>query len=512
MFERIETLLDDLHAFAADPAVAAIPFSFSSHESGAALLQLAAGRPPAPLKSLAPSARDCEAARRFLAYVVFDRKNSYFTLLCAHRDAPEEGIRDNYRRLIALVHPDANPIGFPADAASRVNLGYAVLSNAEARASYAESLDRLPAVSGFAEKAHPSEPNGARGGSRRQRPPASRGLFAWIKRPRFGFGLLALAMLLILPVVFSLANMANDTGGERLISGGDRSEKRAARSAETSASRSTISTNPPEESKASTATENNSSLTHPLSSNRADNPVGKNSIVVAATDPTQVSKGAPEQGAVARANRAAAPVPITAFASNPTAMRIDLAPPSRLLDQAESATAVSDHRTSRVTVPQSALPTSPDEASRNISAAPATAQTTINGQPMATAPHQPLVAPRVTEARGRDAEDALLRFGSAYEQGSIDSVRRLFASTMLGRSQLLTDYQRVFANTRQRSIRFLQLKHTVAGQRVTTVGQAVVNIVGADNQSSSQRVFLEIEVARDGNDVRIERMSNYALD
>ena len=515
MFARKETLLDDLRAFAADPTKAIIPFSFASSEAGAGLLQLAAGRTPASLESREPGAIAFESAQRFLACVVFDPKNNYFTLLCVDRNASDDAIKDNYRRLIALVHPDANPIGFPSDAASRVNLGYAVLSNAEARASYAESLDRIHVASTFVAKKHQNDVNGAHGEFKTLRASPRRGLFARIKRPRFGFGLLALAAILILPVVLILGNMANDPYGERLTSGVlERPEKKQTELSDEGATGiSTSSPNSFEVSNVAALAENNASLMRPKSANRTDSAVRTNSVILGATERTEVQRNAPAQGAVLLSDEAPSPAPRTAFATSQTSMKLSLAPvPSRLLDQAEPATAVSETRSPRVIAPQTTTPVLAEPIPHTSSGAPATIQSAVKAQPSAVAQNQSTTAPRVLDVRTRDSEDALLRFGSAYEQGAIDGVRALFAAAMPGRSQMIADYQRVFSNTRQRNIRFLQLKHTVAGQRVTTVGQAVVNTVGADNKSSSQRVFLEIEVVRDGNDVRIERMSNYALD
>ena len=514
MFECATTLLDDLSAFATDPTVAAIPFSFASSKAGAGLLQLAAGRTPALLESREPDAAEFQAALRFLTYVVFDPRNNYFTLLCVDRNAPDEAIKDNYRRLIALVHPDANPIGFPADAASRVNLGYAVLSNAEARATYAGSLDRLPAITAFAAKEHQSDANAAHGAPRSQRPSPSRGLLAWIKRPRFGFGLLALAVILILPVVVILANMANDTGRERLISGRERSEpKQAALNIETITDSVSRVANSPIESNVAVRNKNSPALPRATAATRAEAPVQPSNAVVAVADAIRLPAVAIEQGAIGLSNVAPSPAPRNALAPSQPSMRLSLAPVrTRMFDQTEPSPTVSDSRTPRVAAPQSTSSAAAEAASSNTGGAPVVTQTMIKVQSIAAGSTQPAAQPRLVEARSRDSEDVLLRFGSAYEQGSIDNVRALFASAMPGRSQMIADYQRVFSNTRQRNIRFLQLRHTVAGQRVTTVGQAVVSTVGADYKNSSQRVFLEIEVARDGNELRIERISNYALD
>ena len=511
MFERIETLIDDLRAFAADPSVVMTPFAFASHELGAGVLQLAAGKTPHLLESREPSARDFEAAQQFVAKVVFNSKNDYFTLLCVDRNAPDEALKDNYRRLIALVHPDVNPIGFPADAASRVNLGYALLSNAHSRGAYAESLDRIPAVVAPGQKENSGKAKRAQVGSKPQRPSSSRRLFAWIKRPQFGFGLLALATLLILPVIFMLSRMANDTGNERLISGREASEQKA--SADAAAWLQAQTANSSRESNVALLAESNALATRPAAATHSDAPVKLGAVSSVVVEPFITPKDAQEQSAVTRLSDVTAPLPSAAFAPNPTPKVVSSpALPFRLFEQPEPAVAPLDSRAIRPTPPQISLPVLVDAAPYRASGTAVTAQIAVQAQPVAAAQNPPVAPPLGSDVRSRDSEDALLRFGSAYEQGSIDAVQALFASAMPGRSLMIADYQRVFLNTRQRNIRFLQLKHTIAGQHVTTVGQALVNTIGTDNKSSSQRVFLEIDVTRVGNEVRIERMSNYSLD
>lgn len=511
MFERIETLIDDLRAFVADPSVVVIPFAFASHELGAGVLQLAAGKTPHLLESREPNAQDFRAAQQFIASVAFNSKNNYFTLLCVDRNAPDEALKDNYRRLIALVHPDVNPIGFPADAASRVNLGYALLSNAHARTAYAESIDRIPAVVAPGKKDSPNEAKKAQVGVKPQRPSSSRRLFAWIKRPQFGFGLLALATLLILPVIFMLSKMANDTGSERLISGREGSEQKA--SADAAARLQVPTANSHRESNVALLAESNSTASRQVAATHSDARVKLSAVTGVVVEPVNTPKDAQEQGAVKRLSDAVVPLPGAALAPNPTPKMNSSVPlPFRLFEQQEPAVAPLENRATRPAAPQMSAPVLVDAAPYRSSGSAVIAQIAAQAPPVAATQNPPAAALLSIDVRSRDSEDALLRFGSAYEQGSIDAVQALFASAMPGRSLMIADYQRVFSNTRQRNIRFLQLKHSVAGQHVTTVGQAVVNTIGTDNKSSSQRVFLEIDVMRVGNDVRIERMSNYALD
>lgn len=82
---------------------------------------------------------------------------------------------------------------------------------------------------------------------------------------------------------------------------------------------------------------------------------------------------------------------------------------------------------------------------------------------------------------------------------------------MTSRRQMLNDYERVFASTRQRNIKFNQLKHTMSGDKLSTSGHAVVTTTDQDNRVMTQRVFLEFEISRDRGEPRIERLANYVI-
>ena len=76
---------------------------------------------------------------------------------------------------------------------------------------------------------------------------------------------------------------------------------------------------------------------------------------------------------------------------------------------------------------------------------------------------------------------------------------------------MLNDYERVFSATRQRTIKFNQLKHSPLGERLATSGYAVVTTTDQDNRIMTQRVFLEFEIGRDRGEPRIERLANYVI-
>lgn len=76
---------------------------------------------------------------------------------------------------------------------------------------------------------------------------------------------------------------------------------------------------------------------------------------------------------------------------------------------------------------------------------------------------------------------------------------------------MLSEYERVFSATRQRTIKFNQLKHSALGERLATSGYAVVTTTDRDNRIMTQRVFLEFEIGRDRGEPRIERLANYVI-
>ena len=113
--------------------------------------------------------------------------------------------------------------------------------------------------------------------------------------------------------------------------------------------------------------------------------------------------------------------------------------------------------------------------------------------------------------RTAEVEDILVKFTNAYQAGSIGAFSQLLASGIAGRRQMLNDYDRIFNSTRNRSIKFNHLKHTATGDRVSTSGYATVTTTDQDNQTVTQRVFLEFDIGRERGEPRIERLANYVI-
>src|SRR5262249_45951925 len=88
------------------------------------------------------------AARHFLRTALLAASADHYTVLGLERDATLPEIKERYRALMRLMHPDfasGSAAGaWPADAASRVNGAYETLSSPECRAAYDAQLALAP--------------------------------------------------------------------------------------------------------------------------------------------------------------------------------------------------------------------------------------------------------------------------------------------------------------------------------------------------------------------------------
>ena len=112
------------------------------------VMLLATGRPVASLPEATANAHELRRAARFFVRTVMLRPGSDpFTLLGLPPDFEAAQLREHYRLMIRLTHPDfgATAEGWPADAATRVNLAHDLLSSPQKRAAYTASMHtRLP--------------------------------------------------------------------------------------------------------------------------------------------------------------------------------------------------------------------------------------------------------------------------------------------------------------------------------------------------------------------------------
>ena len=112
------------------------------------VLQLASGRSPDGDQSTGSPAPVRQAACFFIRSALLNPDADHYTLLGVTSDADAPTLKERYRLMMRLMHPDfsdarAGPV-WPADAATRVNQAYEVLSSSPQRRSYDEQLGPRP--------------------------------------------------------------------------------------------------------------------------------------------------------------------------------------------------------------------------------------------------------------------------------------------------------------------------------------------------------------------------------
>ena len=502
MFVVVGQLSEDLRRFIAAPGDVSLPFSFVDDQVGSAIVQIAAGKATVDLMqqigATTPISSDDlrSAAQRFVAKVMLHTSSDLFTVLGVSHAGEAETYRDNYRRLMAMVHPDARPTGFPTDAAIRVNHAYAVLSDAEQYENYKAQLDALR------DQALAVSSMGAGARAKRASRPISGPGFAGrigtlLLRARERGLLLWLALLLLVPVGGALYLTLSETPHVRLVEArpnlGD--------------AQVGVALAPPV----------TSSLTAPAAPvarvNEAANDSSENAKHKSARkQPSELSlrPNAPTSSQ-------ASPTPVLRFETSLSMSRLAtlVQPTSNVPSLPVSASPKppsSKGPTSLAPVASIASIASAnvDPPTREANVDQATNVATVRPASVAVSNVMPNATsePRVSPA---DASDVLVMLSNAYESGSVAAFSNVFAPTMTARRQVLSDYERVFQQTRQRSIRFTDFKHKANGQRIVTSGNAVVSTVDNDNRASSRRIFLEIEISRTPDGLKIERLHNFPL-
>ena len=499
MLSRIGQLERDLDAISVGEALPTASWNPDDDEIGPALIAAASGKhiwsdlvdPDAQQKA----ERRRVAAQRYLSAVLFHPASTHYALLAARSDASTASLRDNYRRMIALVHPDARPVGFPLDAATRVNRAYGLISDTSKRVAYDQSLSQSSASPGKSVEAKSERDRAPTTGRRSQKSAASRvGFFKrlGLRAPRRS--LLWLATALVVPAVAIVYVVSVDSEpGAHLVEARPTLEM----STEVAPTQAPV---PPADiavnAPTSAAVETDAVSPSPRLSN--DLSAASRRILDATSTPPVGSEPVTPQVAVAvvptpsaRTPARTAPVPVVKSGT----------PNSLAATPSAYAATTTDRSKAQPSIEPIAALTSSPVAPQAASAVPAP---TINVAATAS-PSEP-----VSRIRSVDVDELLARFASAYESGSPPDLSALFAQELPNRRVVLSEYEQVFRDTRQRTIRFSQVKHRWAGERVTTSGLVALTMVGQDGQPNRQNAFVEIETALEANSLRITRLANYA--
>ncbi len=493
MFERVDQLLDDLAAYAGG-AVVAHDWSPQDDRIGGAIIRVASGKLPAELRGgeaveITKSQRS--AAQRFVATHLFALDVDHYRLLGARRQSSSEQLRKNYQRLMALVHPDSFPIGFPMDAASRVNKAYAVLSDVIARQQYDLELDsHRPTMLARVPEPRPVNPTSPVAAS----PRWGMRLRSAVPRPGFRNGLIALCVGLLGAVSLAFYALMPGDAQPVLVEARPRLAATEALSTASVAVPTAISPTP------DSAQEKQAVAPKiPDTDIRANDLVASQSplrlttqLKIPAMDTAkQARDGKPQDATSANASATLNLAPMAATrTTNPEARSVDSVAASPVSGAASAAFASVESGGS--SAPAAIAMTAGAAATGGT----ATASSAANGSPQ--------------NMKLADVDDLLAQFSSAFESGSMSSLRQAFSQSMTGRNSLLADYERVFQRTKQRSIHFNRMRHhPISSDRLVSSGQATVATVDHDNRSAVQRVYLEIEIAREAGGPRISRLANY---
>lgn len=499
-FTHTSSLMTELDALgSAIPPRSAGRWRPDDHEVGIVLVSMAADKFDWSETDIAGDeshqARRRSAAQRVLLTHCLRPDADDYELLGVRADASQDQIRDAYRRMIALVHPDSSPVGFPLDAASRVNLAYSTLGDVAKRAAYDEAQSTAESATSAALVTPRPRNSAGRGvpSARQFRFRASRKALLW------------LAALSVIPAAALLYSTFPSSSDVDLV------EARPKLKLSESPSQSTpISSSPPATPSAAAA----SSVLTPVADTSAaavNAPSPQLSMQLSAESERRLA-GSPAALAAGASIAASAPQttsasPDAVTVSRPARQRDALRPspvippptPSAFrVEEAAPAVAAASESTARP-------PEAPLAAGRVVSDSTPQQAQTVRAPAYAS-----LKTTSASTMPAIDADDVLMRLVTAYETGSASALGRLLSPHMAGRRALLADYERIFRETTARTLRLGQLRHQRFDDRVKSSGPATVLTVSRDQQTAEQRVFLEIEIVRDRDQVFIERLASYA--
>ena len=531
MFRVVDELPGDLRRFMSESGALVLPFHFVGDDIGTAIIHIAAGKGSADLKQHSGIVEETSpndlrsAAQRFIAKVMLAPGSDLFTVLGVSLASEPAAYRDNYRRLMAMVHPDARPTGFPTDAAIRVNHAYAVLSDVEQLEHYKRQRVAQLGVAVSVSSNLTQRVSATHAKAKGKAPPTDRSglagrMAALLFRAQERSALLGLALLLLLPVGGALYETFAGSPQVRLVEARPKlalSQAAASLAPTTTSDLNTPSARANKAEKVSTDTVQSAAARKSLTASS----LRPESSAAIQTTPTLALETSLTISRLTTPVPPPAAVPPAAVAQyTPTSNKIGSLAPTESLESRQgrlsTANAVEapplvNSAPSSVRAESQHQTTDKSKPLAVVSAASTTTQAKF-ASAESRAPITTAAGTSITyRLRSVDVEDVLMRFSNAYESGSLPAFEQVLAPSMQGRGQLLSDYGRVFERTANRSIRFIQLKHAATGDKMSTRGYAMVTTTDHENRVSKQRVYIEIEIGIDHDVPRIERISNYVI-
>jgi DnaJ domain len=475
-----DTLIQDLIGALEDSSGGAAAFvEFGNCETGFAILQLASGRAafdgtlkPNDTRSVNGQTLSLKAiAARFLSEKMLRPTNTHYAVLGLAKHCDDAAISAHFRRLISIVHPDANPAGYPADAAIQVNLANTLLANAERRSAYDESLVAPPAQS-FATQVTPfrTTPSLVQRGSR------GVGLRAATQLIRSRSSLIWGAGALIMATLFVAFNLLREPTRIELIVAKPNAKgalEKNAPSSDIIFSTDNALINRASSDKASTGVNAPPSLSGPTSTASVDS-----------------QQRVPEAVAAVAVAAAADARPV-----QPTAER-GVSPAAKPTQSDTVALNISRELGSFSNKP--AMVTSLASERRN-------------PEPQQRAPEDADDAP--TRALDRRASDEFLAtFADAVEVGQPERFARLFGRDVAGRSEVLRGFEQLFQNTQKRQIRYVRIDQFRDKRGLWAFsGQADLATLSRDGASVNHRLFVSGTLVQRGGQVQLASWTSHPI-
>jgi len=481
------------------------------------VMRLALGRDAGVSGATIDGARDGalrDAAIGYVREVFFRPDASPYQTLGLAPDASQDAVKERFRLLMLLVHPDRQGTGapWPDACAAQANRAYGILRDPASRAAYdreereraaAAKVAREAAVAKAASmRAHPARAAAARGPRRPPGPPVlpewlTAGVGGWVREHPAGAALGALVAAAVL--VIGAALWEGESGSLVRASRPANPDDRAAPAPKASlvaeaappvAPSIPAATAPPPAAPPPIAPSVQAEAAVPPASGRIETVA-----VPIRGESAPPRPQAPPAGPIARGGRMAEPV--TVPPPRPSV------PPAGIAAAAPTPVPESPRAAAPVPAPPAAVAAAPEAEPVRVAAAPAPA-------PVAP-PAAPAVSP--TAPSTDELEVFFARFVDAYDRGHADLFASMFdrdaqANQRLGRAAIRGEYDDLFRQTAWRRMQLTRIDWRRAGEVARAKGEIAVTMRWRDGRQAEERYAVDMELARRDGRVVITRYAH----
>jgi hypothetical protein len=492
----LQMLVDRLLAFRQNPErwQRALRDQQGPVDNAGMIIRLALGRSPANAHTT-PAANSNEvkhSASEYIARVFADESADHYRVLGVATDANADQIKEHFRLLMSLVHPDKAIDGFtwPATVATSVTRAYEVLINPYQRGLYdaqlAAQTQAKPTANQLGEKSKPTLRGRPGGGVRGPAAAASPGgmLQRWARRTAA-----CLAGLVALGIVWFGIKYMIDPYSEGFLVG-------TKSSVDTPFDQAREPPPPPVMRLATTVSSPNADGERPAVREESRSLEVAPPSAIVGTPASAIPRVA-ESTASARANRGADESRATGTAIfTPTTQPVTEVLPA-------------------VKTPERAPTTVPSQSTQRVASAPATVEpATVTALEAPTATVSASVPDPVMISTA-EADTITQLFLHSYDTGNLPAMARLFDGKEVGRQSFAwqrDDYARTFESSSQRRILVtsLQRQPEIFGFRARIEGELMMQLK-SDATPNSRNIFIELDIIKRDGKAMIARVRHGLL-